>query len=185
MARNIILSVISLCLLTVFFSCTVQQEVAIEDTAAGGKVKLMVLNPGHYHAALVQKSMYDQVTPEVYVYAPASPEVQEYLKRIESFNDRSEEPTSWQEKVYTGDDYLEKMLDEKPGNVVVMSGNNQKKTMYIKSAVDAGLNVFSDKPMCIDAAGFRLLEQAFETAERNGVLLYDIMTARFNVLCIL
>jgi predicted dehydrogenase len=77
------------------------------------------------------------------------------------------------------------MLAEKPGNVVVLSGNNQKKTMYIKSAVDAGLNVFSDKPMCIDAAGFRLLEQAFDKAEQNGVLLYDIMTERFNILCVL
>ena len=185
MVRKIVLSVISICLLTAFISCAVQEEGKTEDTAAGGKVRLMVLNPGHYHAALVQKSMYDQVAPAAYVYAPVGAEVQEYLKRIESFNDRSEKPTSWQEKVYAGDDYLEKMLTEKPGNVVVMSGNNQKKTMYIKSAVDAGLNVFSDKPMCIDAAGFRLLEQAFDTAEQNGVLLYDIMTERFNVLCIL
>jgi predicted dehydrogenase len=181
MVRNIVLSVICLCLLTGFLSCAVQERGA----ADGGKVKLMVLNPGHYHAALVQKSMYDQVAPEVYVYAPAGGEVEEYLKRIEDFNSRSEDPTSWEEKVYTGDDYLEKMLTEKPGNVVVMSGNNQKKTMYIKAAVDAGLNVFSDKPMCIDADGFRLLEQAFDTAKQNGVLLYDIMTERFNVLCIL
>ncbi len=185
MVRNIILSVISLCLLTAFFSCAVQEEEKMKDTAAGGKVKLMVINPGHYHAALVQKSMYDQVDPDAYVYAPAGPEVQEYLKRIESFNSRPEKPTSWREKVYTGDDYLEKMLTEKPGNVVVMSGNNQKKTMYIESAVDAGMNVFSDKPMCIDAAGFRLLERAFDTAEQKGVLLYDIMTERFNILCIL
>ena len=181
MVRNIVLSVICLCLLTGFLSCAVQEG----GETDGGKVKLMVLNPGHYHAALVQKSMYDQITPAAYVYAPVGPEVEEYLKRIEGFNDRTEEPTSWEEKVYAGDDYLEKMLTEKPGNVVVMSGNNQKKTMYIKSAVEAGLNVFSDKPMCIDAAGFRLLEQAFDTAEQNGVLLYDIMTERFNVLCIL
>jgi len=185
MVRNIVLSVIFICLLTALISCAAQQEGETEDTAASGKVKLMVLNPGHYHAALVQKSMYDQVAREAYVYAPVGAEVEEYLKRIESFNDRTEEPTSWEEKVYAGDDYLEKMLTDKPGNVVVMSGNNQKKTMYIKSAVDAGLNVFSDKPMCIDAEGFRLLEQAFDTAEQNGVLLYDIMTERFNVLCIL
>ncbi|MCP4263401.1 MAG: oxidoreductase [Planctomycetes bacterium] len=185
MVRNLVLTVISFCLLTAFVSCTMQEEGNTKDTSAGGKVKLMILNPGHYHAALVQKSMYEKVAPDAYVYAPAGPEVQEYLKRIESFNNRSEEPTSWQEKVYTGYDHLEKMLYEKPGNVVVMSGNNQKKTMYIRSAVDAGFNVFSDKPMCIDAAGFRFLEQAFDTAEQNGVLLYDIMTERFNILCIL
>ncbi len=185
MEKKIVLSIISVCLLTVFFSCAVQEEKKTEDASADGKVKLMILNPGHYHAALVQKTMYEQVEPVAYVYAPAGPEVQEYLKRIESFNSRPEEPTSWQEEVYTGDDYLEKMLSEKPGNVVVMSGNNQKKTMYIESAVEAGLNVFSDKPMCIDADGFSLLERAFDTAEQKGVLLYDIMTERFNILCIL
>ena len=188
MLRKIVLTIISVCFLGVFFSCAKQEEgstVGTADTAADGKFKLMILNPGHYHAALVQKSMYEQVAPDAYVYAPEGPEVQEYLKRIESFNVRSDEPTSWQEEVYTGDDYLEKMLAEKPGNVVVISGNNQKKAMYIQSAVDAGLNVFSDKPMCIDAEGFKVLEETFDTAKQKGVLLYDIMTERFNVLCIL
>jgi predicted dehydrogenase len=185
MVRNAILFVLALCISAVLSSCAEKEEGKMKDTAADGKVQLMILNPGHYHAALVQKSMYEQVAPVVHVYAPAGPEVQEYLKRIASFNTRPEKPTSWQEKVYTADDYLEKMLTEKPGNVVVISGNNQKKTWYIKSAVDAGLNVFSDKPMCIDVEGFELLEQAFATAEKNGVLLYDIMTERFNILCIL
>ena len=205
MVRNAVLFVLALCLSAVLFSCAEKEEGKMKDAPmlsarrpdsrretrglakaeVGGKVKLMILNPGHYHAALVQKSMYDQVAPVVHVYAPAGPEVQEYLKRIASFNTRAENPTSWQERVYTADDYLEKMLAEKPGNAVVISGNNQKKTRYIKSAVDAGLNVFSDKPMCIDVEGFELLEQAFATAEKNGVLLYDIMTERFNILCIL
>jgi predicted dehydrogenase len=185
MVKNIILSVLSLCLSTVLFSCAEKEEGRTEDATTERQVKFMILNPGHYHAALVQKSMYDQIVPIAYVYAPDGPEVQEYLKRIESFNTRPENPTNWQEEVYTGDDYLEKMLTEKPGNVIVMSGNNQKKTEYIKSAVDAGLNVFCDKPMCIDAKGFRLLEQAFTAAGKKGVLLYDIMTERFNILCML
>jgi len=185
MMRNAVLFVLVLCLSIVLFSCAEKEEGKLTDTTAGGNFKLMILNPGHYHAALVQKSMYDQVAPVVDVYAPAGPEVAEYLKRIDSFNTRAEDPTSWQEKVYTGDDYLEKMLAERPGNVVVTSGNNQKKAEYIKSAIDAGLNVFSDKPMCIDADGFKLLEQAFATSEKNGVLLYDIMTERFNIFCIL
>ena len=185
MVRNLFLTVISLCLSVMLFSCIVQEDISREDTTASDKYKLMILNPGHYHAALVQKSMYEQIAPVIYVYAPDGPEVKEYLKRIESFNNRSENPTSWQEEVYTGNDYLEKMLTEKPGNIVVISGNNRKKTIYIKSSVGVGLNVFSDKPMCIDMAGFKNLERAFETADQKGVLLYDIMTERFNILCIL
>jgi predicted dehydrogenase len=183
MVRNAVLFVLALCLSTVWFSCAEKEEGKMKGATAG--LKFMVLNPGHYHAALVQKSMYEKVAPVVHVYAPAGPEVQEYLKRIQGFNARPEKPTSWQQKVYTADDYLDKMLTQKSGDVVVISGNNRKKTEYIKSAVDAGLNVFCDKPMCIDAAGFKLLEEAFVTAEKNGVLLYDIMTERFNILCIL
>ncbi|MFQ6035457.1 MAG: putative oxidoreductase C-terminal domain-containing protein, partial [Sedimentisphaerales bacterium] len=183
MVRNAVLFVLAVCLSTVLFSCTEKEDRKMKDYA--GKVKLITLNPGHYHAALLQKSMYEGVDPVVHVYAPEGPELQEYLKRIQSFNNRPENPTSWQQKVYTGDDYLEKMLAERSGNVVVLAGNNRKKAQYIKAAVDAGINVFSDKPMCIDEDGFKLLQQAFAVAQKKGVLIYDIMTERFNILCIL
>ena len=91
---------------------------------AKGEVKLITLDPGHFHAALVQKNKYDQISSEVYVYAPAGNDLNEHLKRIEGYNKRAETPTAWDEKVYTGDDYLEKMVSEKRGNVVVVSGNN-------------------------------------------------------------
>lgn len=185
MVRKTALCILALCLPSVLTSCSKREEGQVKKATADGKVKLIVLNPGHYHAALVQKTMYDDVDHTVHVYAPTGPEVQEYLNRIDSFNTRPVHPTNWKEQVYTGDDYLEKMLSERSGNVVVISGNNQKKTLYIKSAVDAGLNVFCDKPMCIDPAGFRLLEQAFASADKNGVLLYDIMTERFNIFHIL
>ena len=82
-----------------------------------GNVKLMNLDPGHFHASLVQKTMYENVDPTVNVYAPDGPEVQSYLNRIKDYNSRPESPTSWEEKVYKGDDFLEKMLSEKPGNI--------------------------------------------------------------------
>ncbi|MFO7924455.1 MAG: putative oxidoreductase C-terminal domain-containing protein [Bacteroidales bacterium] len=150
-----------------------------------GEVKLITLAPGHFHAYLVQKDMYRQVNPTVYVYAPEGPEVEQYLDMIENYNTRSEDPTSWNQVVYTGSDYLEKMLEEKKGNVVVLAGNNRNKTNYIKKAVDVGLNVFSDKPMAINADNFDLLIKAFESAENNNVLLYDIMTERYEITNIL
>jgi len=182
MAKKLLLSVSGLCLIAVLLSCA---RDATKEASPKSKVRLIVLNPGHYHAALVQKTMYDRVDPAVRVYAPDGPEVREYLERIHSFNTRPEDPTRWQEHVYTGPDYLEAMRDDKAGNVVVISGNNWKKTEYITAAIDAGLNVFSDKPMCIDAAGFAVLERAFAAAGAKGLLLYDIMTERFNRLCML
>ncbi|HZL09205.1 MAG TPA: putative oxidoreductase C-terminal domain-containing protein [Prolixibacteraceae bacterium] len=154
-------------------------------SGAKGEVKLMTLDPGHFHAALIQKSMYDQIDPTVYVFAPEGTDVTDHLARIEGFNTRAENPTSWIEKVYTGDDYLEKMLTEKPGNVMMVAGNNAKKTEYIQKAIDADINVFADKPMVITPEAFPILEQTFTTAEEKGVLLYDIMTERHEITTII
>lgn len=149
--------------------------------AATAKYKLMTLDPGHFHAALVQKSMNDLVSPIVNVYAPDGFDLNQHLKLIEGYNTRANNPTKWDTKVYKGTDYLAKMLSEKPGNVVVLAGNNQRKIDYIKKSVDAGLNVLSDKPMAIDEAGYETLKAAFDAAKAKNVLLYDIMTERYEI----
>jgi predicted dehydrogenase len=149
------------------------------------QVKLITVDPGHFHAALVQKIMYEQVSPDVHVYAPEGPDYLQHLDRINSYNNRPVDPTSWNEIVYTGSDFFEKMLAEKAGNVVVLSGNNRKKAEYITKSVNAGLNVLADKPMIISNEDFASLEAAFETAKEKGILLYDIMTERYEVTTIL
>jgi predicted dehydrogenase len=145
------------------------------------EVQLITVDPGHFHAALVQKIMYPQVSPEVHVYAPEGPDYLQHLDRIKSYNSRAADPTSWNEIVYPGTDFFEKMLEDKPGNVVVLSGNNKKKAEYISRSVKAGLNVLADKPMIISPEDFPKLEEAFRVAGEKGVLLYDIMTERYEV----
>ena len=144
-------------------------------------IKLITVDPGHFHAALVQKSMYPGVDAAVRVYAPEGPELSSHLNLIEQYNTRKENPTKWQEQVYRGNDYFEQMLEEKAGNVVVLAGNNKKKTDYIRKSIHAGLNVLADKPMVIDAAAFDVLKQAFEEAKEKNLLLYDIMTERYEI----
>jgi len=184
-------SLIALITAILFTSCSGDQK--SKSTAGNeskfigskGEVKIMTLDPGHFHAALVQKNMYKQVDSTVYVYAPGGPDLQGHLALIDGYNSRAEKPTSWIEKVYTGNDYLEKMLEEKPGNVMVTAGNNAKKTEYILKSVQAGINVLADKPMVISPENFSVLEEAFKVAEENGVLLYDIMTERHEITTIL
>jgi len=149
------------------------------------QIRLITLDPGHFHSALIQKSMYPEIDSVVHVYAPYGDEVKSHLNLISSYNKRAQEPTRWNQKVYTGDDYLARMFQEKAGNVVVIAGNNKFKTNYIKASVDSGLNVLADKPMAIDTEGFNTLVQAFESAEKNKVLLYDIMTERYEINSIL
>lgn len=162
-------------------SCTTKKEKAEGFTGAPGEVKLITLDPGHFHAALVQKNAYDQVSNDVYVYAPIGDDVQEHLKKIDAYNTRTESPTKWNEVVYTGPDFMEKMIAEKKGNVMVTAGNNGKKTEYIKQTLAAGINVLADKPMAINSANFEVLKECFDIARQNKVLLYDIMTERHEI----
>ena len=157
----------------------------IHSIVAQQPVKLITLDPGHFHAALVQKSMYPQVDPVVYVYAKKGDDLQMHLDKINAYNTSPLSPTHWKEVVYTGDDYLTKMLSEKKGNVVVLAGNNQLKTDYILASVQAGFHVFSDKPMVINEKGFEQLKKAFSIAEKKKLLLYDIMTERYEITTIL
>ncbi len=157
----------------------------LSASAAINDVRLITLDPGHFHAGLVQKFMYPQVSPIVHVYAPAGPDLQDHLKRVEGFNTRADQPTHWEEKVYTGPDFLKRMLREKAGNVVVLAGNNARKTEYIDRSVSAGFNVLADKPMAITPTDFKLLQKAFSRAAAKKVLLYDIMTERFEICSIL
>ena len=80
----------------------------------GSDVYLFTLDPGHFHAALVQKFMLKRVSPDVRVFAPAGDDVAQHLKRIEGFNTRAENPTHWNEIVVTGPDYFERALESRP-----------------------------------------------------------------------
>jgi predicted dehydrogenase len=156
-----------------------------ETNKSAAAVKLITLDPGHFHAALVQKTMYPGIDPEVHVYAPEGPEVTAHLALIDQYNTRPENPAKWKEVVYTGTDYRNKMLSEKKGNVVVLSGNNRHKTEFIQESVNAGLDVLADKPMAINDGDFLLLSKSFEEAKAKKVMLYDIMTERSEITNIL
>ncbi len=153
----------------------------IMSTSFAQSIKIITLDPGHFHAALVQKSMYPEIDSIVYVYAKPGSDLQFHLDRIKSYNTRTTEPTHWKEILYTEDDFFNKMIQEKKGNLVVLAGNNQLKTNYIFESVKNGLHVLSDKPMAIDKTGFEKLKKTFEIAKENKVQLYDIMTERFEI----
>ena len=155
--------------------------VGCKPTEEKSKVKLMTLDPGHFHAALIQKTSYKDIDTTVDVYAPEGPEVKDFLNKIEGYNSRAENPTNWSVKTHFSENYLEKMIAEKPGNVMVVSGKNSKKIDYILAAVNAGLNVYADKPLVVDQEGFKKLEKVFEIAKAKNLLVYDIMTERFEV----
>ena len=131
-------------------------------------VRFMTLDPGHFHAGLVQKEMYPGVAPQVDVYAPLGGDLLGHLARINAFNSRSDHPTSWRLEVHTGPDFFERMLAEHPGNVVIISGRNRGKVERIGRSVAAGLNVLADKPWILRSADLPALERALAEADAEA-----------------
>ena len=151
------------------------------------EVRFVEIDPGHFHAALVLNRAYEGVSKDVPVFAPKGPDVEAHKKLVDAFNTREKDPTSWNEIVYTGDDYLEKALalDGKGSSVVVLAGKNNKKADYYLAAIKAGFNVLSDKPMAITPDAFKKLQEAAKIADEKGLYFADIMTERNEITTIL
>jgi predicted dehydrogenase len=156
-----------------------------QEGGAMPDVRLMTLDPGHFHAALIQKEMYPGVAARVDVFAPLGWDLFEHLKRIAAFNARAERPTAWVTEVHASPDFFERMLRERPGNLVILSGRNRGKIDRILASVRGGLNVLADKPWILKSDDLPKLEATLAEADSKGLLAYDIMTERFEVTSIL
>ncbi len=149
------------------------------------ETRLITLDPRHFHAALVQKEMHPGVARQVHVYAPVGPDLLAHLQRVVGFNTRTERPTAWELEVHAGPDFLDRMLSERPGDVVVLAGRNRAKIGYILAAVRAGFHVLADKPWVIRTDDVPKLAEALDLAQAKGLIAYDIMTERYEITSIL
>lgn len=159
-----------------------------ESQQAGmdGKHRFVVLDPGHFHAALVFKpSSYAGVSPLVGIYAPVGDDFVDHMARVTPFNTRSEDPAGWRYHIRLGPDCKKTMLEEKFGDIAVLSGQNKPKIDRILDCVKGGFNVLADKPWVIDAAKLPVLEQVIAEARSSGRVVYDIMTERHEITTIL
>ncbi len=148
-------------------------------------IRFVTLNPGHFHAALVQKEMYEQVDRKVHVYAPLGPDLIAHLGRIAGFNTRSQQPTAWDLEVHASSEYLQRLAQEKAGNVVVLAGRNAQKIDAILAALEAGFNVLADKPWILVPEDLPKLNRALDAADERRLIAYDVMTERFEITSIL
>src|SRR5690348_5694403 len=144
-------------------------------------IRLIMLAPGHFHAALVQKQMPSGVHPRAYVYAPLDQDTVAHIDRITAFNSRPDDPTHWEVDLRAGPDWLNRFLREQPGNTVVLSGRNRPKIDLIEAAVGCGLNVVADKPWVVEPVEFARLDEVFRAADLRDALTWDIMTERHDV----
>jgi predicted dehydrogenase len=145
------------------------------------KLGLIVVDPGHFHAALAQKEMYPNVAERVHVYAPVGADLADYLTRIARFNNRAEAPTTWQLEVHAGPDFLDRMARERPGDAAIFAGRNREKIGMIATVIEAGLHVLADKPMIIRRADLPALAAVLDKAAAKGLVIQDMIGGRQEI----
>ena len=167
-------------------AATVVLSVAVgaaqEKARAMPDVRLMTLDPGHFHAALVQKEMYPGV-------ARASTSSRRSVRISSSTSIASprstgarEQPTAWELEVHTSPDFFERMLRERPGNVVILSGRNRTEDRSDRRVgrgrPQRARRQALDPEVGRSAEG---REAVLADADSKRLVAYDIMTERFEI----
>ena len=142
---------------------------------------LAFLDPGHFHAALTLGERHPRVRDEIFIYGQQGQELDDFLALVEAFNRRTEQPASWRPLLRAGDLSLERLIAERPGDVVILAGKNDRKMAMIRRLHDAGFHVLADKPWLAGPGG---LEDLGHTLS-GGPLTMEMMTGRHDVTSIL
>ena len=145
---------------------------------------LLVLNPGHPHGVQLQQTLKGALQRDVYVYAPVNNDLESaYLDAIKRYNASDKTGSTWQVHTHVGDDYLQRMLTDKKGDLVLIASNNETKADYILKVASAGLSIIADKPMALTVADFDKLQAAFSEAAKHHRFVSDlpVMTMRNQI----
>lgn len=137
---------------------------------------LMVLDPGHFHAALPLRTRHPLLAEDVHVFAPDGPGLDRFLAMVGRFNARSEAPTAWRLHVHRSNDPLAALLAARPGEVAVLAGRNQGKLARISALVRAGIHVLADKPWVVESADALHLAALADVPAHAA----DLMTERYE-----
>ena len=70
-------------------------------------------------------------------------------------------------KLYSGLDGYKQILDDPEIDVVLLTTSPGFRPIMVQAAVQAGKHVFAEKPVCIDAAGYRARKVSHDLAEQN------------------
>jgi len=135
---------------------------------------LMVLDPGHFHAALPLRTRHPLLAEDVHVFAPDGPGLERFLAMVGRFNARAEAPTAWRLHVHRAEDPLAALLAARPGEVAVLAGRNRGKLARISALVRAGIHVLADKPWVVEPADADHLDAIAATPVHAA----DLMTER-------
>ena len=139
---------------------------------------LTFLEPGHFHAVLTLRERHPLVSDQIVVYASQAPggggEIDEFLALVQSFNRRPQRPTRWRTVVRAGPEPLARLLADRPGDLAILAGRNDRKMALTRALHDAGIHVLADKPWITTAAALGDVRHVLS----GGARVMEMMTGR-------
>ena len=142
------------------------------------KHTLLVLDPGHFHAALVFRETHPSLSDEFFVYSEGGPDTDRFMDIVKSYNQRESNPTRWKIHLNQGPDALEKLIMERKGEVVVLAGKNHTRMELIERLNGEGFSILADKPWVTTETALPHLNSALN---EDRPLTLDIMTERYEI----
>lgn len=146
------------------------------------KHTILIYNPGHFHAALVLREPHPSLSDDIFVYSEGGPDLDRFMDIVRSYNQRESNPTRWDIHIHQGPDSLEKMIQERKGDVVVLAGKNNTRMELIERLNGVGFSILADKPWVTTENALPHLNSAMD---RDRPLTMDIMTERYEITNIL
>jgi predicted dehydrogenase len=119
--------------------------------------------------------------PNVVIWAMADAfedKLNDSRKRLNNFveTDGKEEVTKLGNKVdvegrcFVGLDAYQKLLETEV-NYVILTTPPGFRPIHLKAAVEAGKNIFTEKPVCVDASGYRSVIDTYEAAKKKNLAI--------------
>ena len=71
-------------------------------------------------------------------------------------------------------------VEDAPGDVVILATPPAFRWVHYTYAIEKGVNVFMEKPCCVDAAGYRMLVEANKLADENRIKVGVGLQRRHN-----
>ena len=154
---------------------------ALSLAASAADLRLVTVDPAHFHASQLHSGPLPGFSRDAYVYAPIGSDIAGYWLSVAGWTAQSIQPDFWRFHSYTGSDYMARFEADRPGDVHMLSGPNRRKIEYLEAGIALKMHALVDKPWIIEASDFDRLRSVYDKAEANHLVIYDCMSQRFDI----
>ena len=147
--------------------------------------RLITLDPGHFHAALIQKEMYAGVSHRASPFTRPRDRSHRAPEPRRPLQSPPQNPTRWEMDVHAAPDFLERMLRRRPAMsscspaaIAPRSTTSAPRWMPVCTCWPTSRGS-SARPTC------RSSKKLSTAAQAKGLVAYDIMTERYEITSIL